>query len=143
MAGGGAAAATPSARRLSPSDRDKAPLHKVAGRNQAGAQHHRTCQQPHWAAGTNSSPPRLPASFFPLPLAVYSFSHSFIPPSLSDTPSPPVSFGSLLVPALPLDGVRRRRLFPSFFSGSERRILTVAPPPTPPHHLPSPPGSGC
>lgn len=89
----------------SPSDRDRASLHKVAGRNWAGAQHHRTCQQSHWATGTNSSLHRLPSSFFQ---ASRSSSHSFIhssPPHLATPfpqPLPPVSSHSLLAPALPL-----------------------------------------
>ena len=67
---------------LSPSwsDRDKASLHKVAGRRGAGAQRHSTCQQSHTTPGTHSSSHRLPeSSFLYLALSV----HSFIPPHLA------------------------------------------------------------
>lgn len=67
---------------LSPSwsDRDKASLHKVAGRTGAGAQWHSTCQQSHRAPGTHSSLHRLPASYF---LYLFPSAHSFISPHLA------------------------------------------------------------
>lgn len=61
------------------SDRDKASLHKVAGRTRAGAQQHSTCQQSHRATGMHSSWQRLPAFYFLfLSLSGHSFIHSFL-----------------------------------------------------------------
>lgn len=57
------------------SDRDEAPLHKVAGRTGAGAQRHSTSQQSHRALGTHSSLHRLPATYF---LYLFPSAHSLI-----------------------------------------------------------------